>query len=51
MDRVFPVHTGMNRISMAMHSFINSVPRTHGDEPTYQRIERGETACSPYTRG
>ena len=40
LDIVFPVPTGMNRVSDFVDASGYSVPRAHGDEPTKLHVMR-----------
>jgi len=48
---VFPAHAGMNRVTGKAQFWIESVPRTRGDEPKLARLVKRFGSCSPHTRG
>ena len=50
-EGVFPVCTGMNRLTVAFISFAVRVPRMHGDEPSPATPSGKSLLCSPYARG
>ena len=49
--KVFPVPTGLNRVTELVQSNVTGVPRTHGAEPAIYAKCFTYELCSPYPRG
>ena len=48
---VFPVYTGINRITQEENELLIGVPCIHRDKPEVLKSILGEIKCSLYTQG